>query len=369
MGRTVSGKGNAMNAWSWFGSSRRELAESLEDLVDLFAVTPQGSRQVTVIGPKGGGTKTSTVAAVLHLLSDRVVGMLVGVDCNADKGTLTQRMGLVSSQVPSRLLTLAKQPSSVQYLVDLSAYLDRVGRVHLLHNDGVASRDVDRITREQYDELLVLLSRYAEITVVDTGTSMVHPSTLAALDRADHVVIAAAAEPPALQITTEGVAELVALGYGQLIAESTMVATVTDPAARPDAYAQGVDFFAARCGHVQVVPYDRAAGAVGSIRWNTLRPATEVAYARIAGHVARSLSPANDVSVDAQRQLAIHRESPVARWVPRTVELSDGAGDAIKRRTSPSSDGILGAETEPAGVDSGLQLPAWAVSGPDDPRR
>jgi len=304
-----------MNAWSWFGSSRRELAEALEDLDDLFAVTPQGARQVTVIGPKGGGTKTSTVAAVLHLLSDRVVGMLVGVDCNADKGTLTQRMGLVSSQVPSRLLTLAKQPSSVQYLVDLSAYLDRVGRVHLLHNDGVASRDVDRITREQYDELLVLLSRYAEIAVVDTGTSMVHPSTLAALDRADHVVIAAAAEPPALQITTEGVAELVALGYGQLIAESTMVATVTDPAARPDAYAQGVDFFAARCGHVEVVPYDRAAGAVGSIRWNRLRPATEVAYARIAGHVARSLrlSPSTEVA-DSERQLTIHRESPLVRW-------------------------------------------------------
>ena len=149
---------------------------------------------------------------------------------------------------------------------------------------------------------------------------------------------------------------MVALGYGQLIAESTMVATVTDPAARPDAYAQGVDFFAARCGRVQVVPYDRAAGAVGAIRWNRLRPATEVAYARIAGHVARSLSPANDVPVDAQRQLAIHRESPLARWVPRTDELP--AGDAIKRRASPSSDGILGAETEPAGVDSGLQLPA-----------
>ena len=141
-----------MNAWSWFGSRRRELAEVLEDLDDLFAVTWQGARQVTVIGPKGGGTKTSTVAAVLHLLSDRVVGMLVGVDGNADKGTLTQRMGLVSSQVPSRLLTLAEQPSSVQYLVDLSAYLDRVGRVHLLHNDGVASRDVDRLTREQHDE-------------------------------------------------------------------------------------------------------------------------------------------------------------------------------------------------------------------------
>jgi len=43
-----------MNAWSWFGSSRRELAETLEDLDDLFAVTLQGGRQITVIGPKGG---------------------------------------------------------------------------------------------------------------------------------------------------------------------------------------------------------------------------------------------------------------------------------------------------------------------------
>ena len=75
-----------MNAWSWFGSSRRELAEALEDLDDLFAVTPQGARQVTVIGPKGGGTKTSTVAAVLHLLSDRVVGMLVGSTATQTRG-------------------------------------------------------------------------------------------------------------------------------------------------------------------------------------------------------------------------------------------------------------------------------------------
>src|SRR5664279_5528293 len=127
---------------------------------------------------------------------------------------------------------------------------------------------------------------------------MVHPSTLAALDRTDHVVIAAAAEPPALQITTEGVAELVALRYGRLIAESTMVATVTDPAARPDAYAQGVEFFASRCGHVEVVPYDRAAGAVGSIRWNRLRPATELAYARVSGHLMRSLLPAARPAAD-----------------------------------------------------------------------
>ena len=216
-----------MGAWPLF--SKRELSAALQELEALLAATPQGARQVTVIGPKGGGTKTSTVAAVLHLLSDRVVGMVVGVDCNADKGTLTQRMGMASSQVPSRLLTLAQNPSTVQFLLDLSAYLDRVGRIHLLHNDGVPSRQVDRITREQYSELLVLLSHYAEITFVDTGTSMVHPSTLAALDGADHVVIAAAAEPPALQITTEGVAELVDLGYGPLISRSTIVATVTDP--------------------------------------------------------------------------------------------------------------------------------------------
>ncbi len=113
---------------------------------------------------------------------------------------------MAPSEVPSRLLTLAEHPNTVQHMVDLSAHLDRVQRVHLLRTDGAASRDVDRITRE-HTELLISLSRHAEITVLDTGTSMVHPSTSAALHHTDHMVIAAAAEPPAPQITTEGAAE------------------------------------------------------------------------------------------------------------------------------------------------------------------
>ena len=351
---------------SWSRSGRRELSAALRELDELLAVTPQGAHQVTVIGPKGGGTKTSTVAAVLHLLADRAAGMLVGVDCNADKGTLTQRMGLARSQVPSRLVTLAQDPSAVQCPVDLSAYLDRVGRVHLLHNDGVPSRDVDLISRAQYTELLVLLSRYAEITFVDTGTSMVHPSTLAALDRADHVVIAAAAEPPALQITTEGVAELVDLGHGPLISRSTMVATVTDPAARPAAYAQGVDFFAARCGQVQVVPYDRAAGAVGAIRWNRLRPATELAYARVSGHLMRSLLPAAGEAAGEAPEFAsvIQGESPVTRWAPRVGDTPDRA-DAAYRPTGHGDaveDPRVGV-TETAVTAAETRLPEWAVDG------
>ena len=355
-----------MGAWPLF--SKRELSAALQELEALLAATPQGARQVTVIGPKGGGTKTSTVAAVLHLLSDRVVGMVVGVDCNADKGTLTQRMGMASSQVPSRLLTLAQNPSTVQYLLDLSAYLDRVGRIHMLHNDGVPSRQVDRITREQYSELLVLLSHYAEITFVDTGTSMVHPSTLAALDGADHVVIAAAAEPPALQITTEGVAELVDLGYGPLISRSTIVATVTDPGARPEAYTKGVDFFAARCGHVQIVPYDRAAGAVGAIRWNRLRAATELAYARIAGSITRALIPAREAAADRNSPFSpgIRRESAASRWAPLAADVSEVPDGNHEPETPRPSPGRLIAASETPRADSVQPLPAWALGGGDD---
>lgn len=355
-----------MGAWSRFG--RRGLTAVLRELDELCAVTPQDSRQVTVIGPKGGSAKTSTVAAVLHLLSERVVGMLVGIDCNADRGTLTQRLGLPESQVPSRLLALAQDPSTVQYLMDLSGYLDRVGRVHLLHNDGVPSLDVDGITREQYTAVLRLLSRYAEITIVDTGTSMVHPSTLAALDHADHVVIAAAADPPALQVTAEGVAELVNLGYGPLISRSTMVATVTDASVRPDTYAQGADFFAARCGNIQVVPYDRWAGAVGAIRWGSLRPPTKLAFARVTGHIMRSLVPASEEASDRNRDVVgkIHRESLVSRWAPLVREPIKGVGAPFRPPDiQTAEEGHMVGAAGPAGVDPETQLPDWAFNGRD----
>lgn len=273
------------------GTRTRTLTEVRAELDGLCSVSmPGGSRAVAVWGQKGGASKSTTAAAILHELSDRLVGMLAGVDADPNRGTLTTRLGLGDSHVPGRLYTLAQDPSVVRYLADWSGYLDRVGRIHVLHNDGVQTRQIKTLTEAQYRAVFDLLARYAEIQIIDLGLSALHPSSQAALRKADHLVITVPADSSVLRVTADALAELNDAGFGDLLSRCTVVITHTQARIKPAVYRQLVEFLTGRVGHVQVVPYDKNAGAgVAAIRWNKLAGGTRLAYAQLTHHVLYSL--------------------------------------------------------------------------------
>lgn len=278
--------------WTLKGADEMgNLTEVRSQLDQLCAESmPGGSCRVVVWGPKGGSTKTTTTAALLNELSGRLVGMLAGVDANPDLRNLTQRLGLRQSHVPGRLYTLAQDPSIVRYLADWATYLDRVGRIHLLHNDNVPNRQVQGLTEAQYSSVFELLARYAEIQVIDLGQSASHPSSRAAFLSADHLVIALPADAAVLRLATNALTELVDAGHGGLLSRATVVLTVTQPRIRPEVYRTAEQFLSGRVGHVQVVPYDRRVGArYETTAFDKLAAPTHLAYAELTRNVLISI--------------------------------------------------------------------------------
>lgn len=266
---------------SLFG--RRDLATLDRQLDLLSGPMITGSPVITIVGPKGGGTKTSTASAVLRLLGigDRIPGMLLGIDANPDVGDLPERLGVLGSRAPYRFADFALRPTGVQHPADWGQLVDVVGRVHLLHNQSVSSARIDALTIEQYRDALLWARRFAAMTVVDTGTSVVHPANAAAVEQASTLVIATRADPLAINKTAEAVAEIVQAGFGDLVGRATVALTKVDKNAREDQYGRGMDFLARRVQAVHVVPYDPAAGAVGPILWDKLRPATLTAWTQV----------------------------------------------------------------------------------------
>lgn len=343
------------------------------DLTALCATSlPGGSCRVAVWGPKGGGTRTSTAAAILSVLDGRLVGMLAGVDANPDLRNLTQRLGLGPSKVPGRLQTLAQDPSVIRYLADWAAYLDRVGRIHLLHNDNVPGSAVHRLTEPQYRAVFDLLARYAEVQVIDLGQSPFHPASRAALETADHLVVALPADSAVLRLAADALDELAAAGHGKLLGRATVVLTVTQQRVKPAAYQPAVDWLTGRVGHVQVVPFDRRVGA-GYDHTDTskLAPKTVLAYRAVTRHVLATVR----TGAGPDSPGAIPAESPgqhatpsgrVLAWQPTWT-----TPPAVTTRRAPAdaaplpAPDIALAPAPPAAREPLPPLPAWASRAPE----
>ena len=249
-----------------------------------------GGRQVATVGVKGQSGKTTAVTVLGTVLASQLAGVTIGADVvNPDKGTLVARAGAHRHPTTRRLVDLAAAAAEVRYPDELNMYLDAVGRFHLLHNEQVYPEAIAEISGEQYAQVLKVLRHFAALTLIDTGTWLIHPGMTAALSAADHLVIAVKASPESLNLTAEGVEDLRRQGFAELVESATVIITVDDPKVRASDFAQAVRFFSRLAGHVEVIDYDPAAGSIGAIDWPHLRIATSLAYARFARAVAQRL--------------------------------------------------------------------------------
>lgn len=288
---------------------------------------------VAVIGAKGGGGKTTTAAALLHLLGqhDRVAGMLLGIDANPDVGDLVERVGITASRVPERLVDFAAAPDAVRHPVDWAPLLDITGRIHVLHNEGVASTRIEALLADQWRAALSRARRFSSMLVVDTGTALRHPSSIATIDEATSLVIATRADPLAIDKTAHAVAELVQDGHNDLVSRATVVLTAVDKGVKPEAYAEGMAFLASRVAAVTVVPYDKAAGAVGPIGFAAAAPATRLAWMSVLDSVVGDLRARQGAPASLTDQADSGRIDTRITWPIRELisETDAGAADLV----------------------------------------
>ena len=196
---------------------RRELDQVNAELQQLCRgrAPSAGGRQVATVGVKGQSGKTTAVTVLGTLLAPQLAGVTIGADLNPDKGTLVARAGAHRHPTTRRLVDLAGAAAEVRYPDELNMYLDAVGRFHLLHNEQVYPEAIAEISGEQYAQVLKVLRHFAALTLIDTGTSLIHPGMTAALSAADHLVIAVKASPESLNLTAEGVEDLRRQGFAR----------------------------------------------------------------------------------------------------------------------------------------------------------
>ncbi len=259
---------------------------------DLPGVT--GPRVVAGLGPKGGSGKTTAMATVSYLLSQVVTGDLILVDVNPDKSNVRER--LVRAGQRGTLLELVGALGTLHYPSHLARFQVPVGRVKLIHKDGLRSSDVAQVSSSQWYDLLETLSWYGQLVLADGGLSLVSPAAVGTLARADHAVLCIEGDPVVLQKTLEAVNEVITSDPSMqgLMLGATVVVAYTNPSAGMDPLlAEGIEFLQRTFAAVFVVPYDPAAAVSGLIPFDKLTTATQDVYLRIALHLAGSFHRPN----------------------------------------------------------------------------
>jgi len=291
-----------------------------------------GSRVVGFGGWIGGVGKTTAAAAATQLFSDMLAAPVDALDANPDKALLRQRV--LGGVGRGRLLEFIADLDRIHTPMDLAGYLDSVGRLHLLHKDGIHTDAVAAITQAQWTAVIDKLAGYAQLITVDGGTSQVSPAAKAVLSRADHWVFCLRMDLTTFNQTSEGLGEIAAAGFEDLIGTSTVVITTTDAKQKVTPRLQhGIDEFAAGVGRVVLVPYDHAAGAVGRMNLPDLKPATQLSFVDMVEHIsgvftrprrADHTAPAPTGSTSTTGAVTAVERS-LLRAVPRTADEAESA--------------------------------------------
>ena len=285
-------------AWDEYHQAVADAIAECWALLATAALTPGfGSRTIAVIGGKGGSNKTTVTAMLLHVFSQLVRMLTAGVDLNPAVSTFVRRFVTTPDPTVGRLTQLAKDLAQVRWPADLDRYLQPApGRVHLVHNTNVADpKAVAQIaSRAEIDAVLARLSHLAQLLILDTGNWVAvgghNPADqlfTAALDAADHVVIAALGSVDALQSLQQSFQQLDSGRYRELLKTATVVIGIDKNDIDPSELAAEVSKWNNNCGAAFVVPYDLVFDGGGLIRWEEMAPATLLPILQACVHAAQ----------------------------------------------------------------------------------
>lgn len=253
----------------------------------------EGPRTIVFVNPKGGAAKTTSVLMSGYTFGTVRGGGVVAWDDNETRGTLGVRGIRASHNNTARELLAARERFSDVYsarLGDLAAYVRGQGEAHF---DLLASDEHPGVTgtihASDFTALHDLLNRFYRIVLVDTGNNIRAENWLAAVDKADLLVVTSTVREDTGYSGLWMLDALAAEGREDLVQKSITI--LSDPSPKPDKDLASAlaDAYGSRSRAVCRVPFDRALVSGAVVDYARLSKDTRAAWLRACAEMAEAV--------------------------------------------------------------------------------
>lgn len=243
-----------------------------------------GCRTIAVANGKGGVGKTMTTAMIAAVLARTGGGNVLAWDNNDTRGTLGWRTepGLYDTTIRDLRHHAENLLSPTVGVAAITRYVHHQpdDRYDVLRSNPELLAADQRLTRDEFDQLIAVAARFYRVVVFDSGNDESADRWLRMVDSSYQLLVPTLATPESAESAALLLDALRARdAHSQELAQNAVVVvTLSEPT--PAKYvARVVEGFTGQVRAVEVIPFDPALKS-GPLRFDALRPRTRHAWMR-----------------------------------------------------------------------------------------
>lgn len=251
-----------------------------------------GPRTIAVVNGKGGAGKTPSTAMLAAVMARYGGGGVLAWDNNDTRGTLGWRTepGAHEAHVRDLLPHVDRLMDPSARAADIAAYVHHqsVDKYDVLRSNPASLPGDQRLTRDDFDAVHRVASRYFRLMLIDSGNAEDAPHWLRMIDHADQLVVATTTRSDhaeAARLLLNSLHERDPRSAG-LADGAVVVVSQADQDEKPAA--EVAEHYRGLARAAVTIPYDRAMRA-DWLRYDALSAPTQRAWLRAAAAVAGGL--------------------------------------------------------------------------------
>ncbi|GHD10063.1 MinD/ParA family ATP-binding protein [Zhihengliuella salsuginis] len=252
-------------------------------------------KTISIVNGKGGANKTPTTVLLASVFGRNSSQSVLAWDNNGTRGTLGWRT--TGDEHKSHVMSLLDDADSLlsskptERSIDGYVHYQPSDRFSVLRTEPTLLAAEQSVSSVDFDSLYAVVSRYFQITFVDSGNDESAERWLRMIDHTDQLVIAST--------TVEEHAEAGALllealtnrggRYAELARNAVVIVSEPSPSPKPGQLRRITRGFEHLARSVVAVPYDSHL-VKGQIQFEALKPATKRAWLHAAAAVSDGLA-------------------------------------------------------------------------------